>query len=291
MNSKLKLFCICAALMSGCEIINPTESLPSYIYIDELSLNTSFFNQGTDSHKITEVWVYVNGQSIGIFDLPANIPVLEEGDATVLIAAGIKNNGISSDRIRYPFYQDYETSVNLRALETDTIRPVFTYIDNAQFIFREDFEDPGIGLEQLTGSQVDMNLVQQANQVFEGTGSGFVTTNETFKIYRGGTNNQLALNSGSQIFMELNYKTNNSFAVGIQANPASSFNKELALIINPTQQIDGIYQWNKIYVDLSWAAGSNLAAESYEIYFEQVLDPGVAESELFLDNIKVIQYE
>lgn len=291
MKRKLTLFGICAVMLSGCEIINPTESLPAYIYIDELSLNTNFFNQGTNSHKITEVWVYVNGQSIGIFDLPANIPVLAEGDASVLIAAGIKNNGIASDRIRYPFYKNYETSVNLRPLETDTIRPVFSYIDNAQFIFREDFEDPGIGLEQLTGSQVDMSLVQQANQVFEGTGSGFVSTNETFKIYRGGTNNQLALNAGNRIFMELNYKTNNSFAVGIQANPSSAFNKELALIINPTQQIDGVHQWNKIYVDLSWAAGANLAANSYEIYIENVLDPGLTVSELFLDNIKVIQYQ
>jgi len=134
-------------------------------------------------------------------------------------------------------------------------------------------------------------LVQTEEQVFEGSGSGFISVTEDFPIYRGGTNSQLQLNAGSRIFMELNYKSNNSFAVGIQANPVSSFNKELALIINPTIQVDGVYQWNKIYIDLSWAVGANMAANSFDLYIESVKDEGVVASELFLDNIKVIQYE
>jgi len=291
MYRTLTIVFLIGVFLSGCKTHDTCEGLPAYLYIEAFDLTTNFFEEGTDSHKITELWVYVNGNAIGIYDLPAMIPVLAEGNASISIAAGIKNNGIASDRIRYPFYKIWETSVNLVPLKIDTLFPHFTYIDNAQFIFREDFEDPGIGFEQLLGSTVDMNLTQTEGQVFEGSGSGFVSTNTDFPVYRGGTNNQLQLKAGSRIFMELNYKSNNSFAVGVQANPISSFNRELALIINPTIQVDGVHQWNKIYIDLSWAVGANMAANSYDLYIEAVRDPNVSVSELFLDNIKVIQYE
>ena len=109
----------------SCNLIDPEEAVPSVIYIDELSLNVNP-GEGTDSHKITEVWVYTNGQMLGAFDLPARIPVLNQGNTDVLMFAGIKNNGISSTRIRYPFYTTFDTTIAFAAGTEHEIHPRFS---------------------------------------------------------------------------------------------------------------------------------------------------------------------
>jgi len=68
-----------ATLGWGCNLINPTETLPSYIIIDEFSFTTNYSTEFSDSEKITEMWVFANDQVIGSFDLPAEVPILLEG--------------------------------------------------------------------------------------------------------------------------------------------------------------------------------------------------------------------
>ena len=70
---------------------------PAYIKINDIELN----NSSTD--KITDAWVYIENQLQGVYELPAKFPVLETGVKEIRIKAGIKNNGISSSRVFYPF--------------------------------------------------------------------------------------------------------------------------------------------------------------------------------------------
>ncbi|MES2398217.1 MAG: hypothetical protein V4549_19535, partial [Bacteroidota bacterium] len=87
----------------SCELYNPAEPIPAYIRIDKIDLAT-IPGQGTDSHKITDAWVYIDEQLIGCFELPATFPVLYEGSHQVKIAPGIKVNGIAATRSPYPFF-------------------------------------------------------------------------------------------------------------------------------------------------------------------------------------------
>ncbi|HEY0262319.1 MAG TPA: hypothetical protein VGB95_04790, partial [Chitinophagales bacterium] len=93
-----------AVLLDGCSM--PNNGIPVYIQIDSMSVQTNQSTQGSASSKITDAWLYVNGEQIGVFELPAKIPVLKSGDLRVSISAGIKDNGIANTRAAYPFYAD-----------------------------------------------------------------------------------------------------------------------------------------------------------------------------------------
>src|SRR5690348_12276879 len=64
--------------MQNCNTINPRETTPTYIHIDSFRTKPGF------SHKITAVWVYYNNSPVGVFDLPATIPVMASGTGKLL---------------------------------------------------------------------------------------------------------------------------------------------------------------------------------------------------------------
>ena len=55
--------------------------------------------QGTTSHKITDLWLYVNGNYKGAYPTGSLLPIATYGPSKIQIYAGIKNNGISATRI------------------------------------------------------------------------------------------------------------------------------------------------------------------------------------------------
>ena len=61
--------------------------------------------QALSSHKITDLWLYVDGKYQGTYPFGNLLPILRKGNnIRINIFAGIKNNGISDTRIFYPFY-------------------------------------------------------------------------------------------------------------------------------------------------------------------------------------------
>lgn len=276
-------------VLSSCNLINPAEDLPSYIHVDALTLNTES-EQGTDNHKITEVWVFADGETIGAFDLPAEIPVLRQGNVNFSFRAGIKNNGISSTRIMYPFYNPYDDNLNLVELEEQTVSPQFTYKESANFALIEDFESQGSQFGETGTSQANLEIVENDDSVFEGNGAGHVIIASDQNIWQSRSITELNLPIGEQVWMELNYKCNNNFAVGVFAVAGSSEEKELALIINPTTDSNGIDKWNKIYIEFSQVVAQYPNAQHFDVYFESVRSEEVTEADLWLDNIKIVHF-
>ena len=88
----------------------------------------------------------MDGEALGVHELPCVIPVLSEGTHQFIIFPGIKNNGISSTRMRYPFYKTFDITAALTKNDTTEFSPVTYYKDNVTFAFMEDFEDAGISL-------------------------------------------------------------------------------------------------------------------------------------------------
>jgi len=59
--------------ISACDIINPEEEIPSFIQINEFQLVTNEVTQGSNTHQITDVWAFVNGEALGVFVLTPTI--------------------------------------------------------------------------------------------------------------------------------------------------------------------------------------------------------------------------
>ena len=100
-------------VQTSCEKFSGDQTIPAYISIDSIYLQTDYSLEGSNSQNITDAWVYVDDYLIGTFQLPARFPVLRQGTHTLSVIPGIKKNGIASTRITYPFYSTITQSVNL----------------------------------------------------------------------------------------------------------------------------------------------------------------------------------
>src|SRR5436190_18776076 len=139
MRAKLLPFLILFFFLSlhSCEVINPDEEIPSYVRVENISLVTDTFTQGSASQKITDVWLYVDDQPLGVYEMPVSIPVLAEGPHALAIRAGVIVNGIASTRVYYPFYAFYNETVNLTRGTITTVSPTVNYFSGAVFSLQE----------------------------------------------------------------------------------------------------------------------------------------------------------
>ena len=106
-------FLFVSFLYQSCEEIDINEGVPSYINIPSIEVVTDLTNEGSNSHKITDAWVYFDNNLQGVYPLPASFPVLLSGKQNISIKAGIKNNGIAATRVKYPFYDYFNAEITL----------------------------------------------------------------------------------------------------------------------------------------------------------------------------------
>jgi hypothetical protein len=258
------------------------------LYIPSFTFQANL-NQGTSSESITEVWVYAKDQSLGVYDLPAKIPILDLGTTDIRIFAGIKNNGISNTRIRYPFYAPFDTTLSISAFQVDTLIPHFSYYNQA-VISEKGFEG-GNFLVQTGTNNGNFSVTNQATQVFEGNRSGWghIDAGLSHLYYKDDEN--LNYTSGDNVFLELNYSSNNIFSVGFITTTGGIASKNVALIINPTASGDGLSPvWKKIYIDFGYVLQQNPTAQFHELYIEAIPSNATTPVNIFLDNLKWVTW-
>ncbi|MBS1585457.1 MAG: hypothetical protein JSS82_07900 [Bacteroidetes bacterium] len=270
------LLVLAFAVMAGCNIINPKEQIPTYIQIDSVA-----FAGG--SHKITSAWVYYNNSPIGVFWLPAKVPVLADKPGTLTIGPGISYDGLTDEQILYPFYL-FDTS-NLTPAPGQTIRytPHSKYITAAHFPWKEDFES-GSNFKAYDAN-VTTNIIHVTNdpdKVLDGYGSGFIHLSGSDSISESVANVSVSMPQG-QSFLELDYKNEVPFQVGVVAvDPLGGATKVYQAGVNPRST------WNHLYVSLQ-AVNSQYSAYTLFIIVKASLN-GQADGYVYLDNLKVVSY-
>jgi hypothetical protein len=278
------LFCLIvwnALLISGCD---PEEKIPAYIAIDSIQLITTP-SQGTNSNKIKDAWVYIDNDLLGVYELPAKFPVLSEGNHVITIGAGVLQNGISATRIRYPFFTSYETNAELVPGSTVNLSSASVgYFPGITFSWIEDFEvstNYSFDSTALTLASFDHANTEDP---FEGNFSGKFELTTAHPLFDGQcTRTDIDFNSFSDVWLELNYKAEQPFDVGVIVNTLTASHREYALTVNTSDD------WNKIYINLSSIIGSNvLNATSFQVYIHSELAEGLSESRIYLDNFKLI---
>jgi hypothetical protein len=286
---------IITLFISSCEIYNPAEPVPAFIHIQNISVVTDPAVEGSNSSKITDAWVYIDGKLVGAYELPVTLPVLSEGTHSLLVKAGIKVNGIAATRAPYPFYDYYAETVSLTPGQITNITPVVKYVSGLNWssanIWTEDFEDAGMSLDtSATGSDAAMEhrIITSGTtspEVFEGTGSGVVYVDHTKPKFEFMTTSSFVLPRGdSPVFLEFNYRSNHQFVVGIFAHGPSGSYQYKVININPSTT------WNKIYVYISPNISASPGSTDYTIFYGMLNTSGSDGLYLNLDNIKLIHY-
>ncbi|MFT5824221.1 MAG: hypothetical protein ACI8ZM_005487 [Crocinitomix sp.] len=287
MIKNLLFITLFSSFLIGCKQDDIT---PSWLAIDSFTLTTNLETQGANSHGISDAWIFMDGRSLGVFELPCKIPVLDEGEHNFIIFAGIKNNGISSTRIRYPFYNSFETLGTLALNDTLHLSPTTTYKSGTTFSFNEDFEDPGIGFVKGPTSDTSIVFIEDEEIVKYGAKCGAIFLTNPDSVFAGSTMSSMVLPKAADVFMELDYKNNNSLAMGVIARFSDGSVSEHTPLIIMNAQPDGEEVWKKIYIDLKEDVSFEVGATSYEVYFLAVKDSELDEARIYIDNVKVVHY-
>lgn len=278
------------ATYSSCNLINPDEEPPAYIEVNSFSFdpNPTLAEMGpSTSTKIKDVWVYVDNDFIGTFELPARFPVLKNGPAEIILSPGILLNGISATRSPYPFYSGSTHNVELPSNGTISISPVTSYFQSVECEYCESFEGAGFSLSATNQSDTTMYQLPSGDpNIFEGNSSGVVyldTANTVFEV--ASTTDYPLPGAGAPVYLEFDYKINQTMQAGLYVTQSDGTLVQVPLItLNPT---DG---WNKTYIQLGYTVSAYSTATGFKVYFGAIKSSAVEHPVFYLDNIKVVHF-
>ncbi len=285
MIKRVTMWCmgICLLAFSACNIINPEEPVPQYIHIDSfqvISYDDSY--HGSVSKNITEAWVYVNNFNVGNFQLPADIPIVIEGEdsARLSIAAGIKVDGRSLSRRRYPFYTRYNQFLAKEAGK-QTIIPTIEYRADQNFKLIENFEN-GNSFTPYTSPDTGLDRTSLPQYVRDGGHGGLIFLDGVKRNARVSTIQDFSFLPNKESFLELDYKCDIPFTVEVQlVTPGNT------VIVTDLLSINIREEWNKIYINLT-EIGKNYANSKVNFILKAGLTPGQTSGFVAVDNFKII---
>lgn len=274
---------IITCFLLSCDKFDSDQEVPSYIQIDSIGVVTEYDIQGTASHNISDAWVIVNGKLIGAFELPALVPVLESGLATVKVMAGIMQNGITATRIDYPFYAPIiKENFRLAPDSISLINGNVTYYQNTDFVWMEDFEG-NLTLIKTSKSDTAIKRTSDPAEVFEGKYSGKISLSELKPYYQGAMLDAVNLpRLNSPIYLEINYKLDNLITVGLFSQGLGEIREDPILNVNKSTN------WKKLYINLTPVVNRNTTALDFKVFIESTLGSELSNAEMYIDNIKLI---
>lgn len=272
--------------LGACELINPEEEIPAYIEVKGIKIASNYETQGTNSARITDVWVFADNKYVGTYELPARFPILLKGKQKITFGAGIEANGIASTNEFYPLYKFHDEELMLEPGKVSTV-DTFTveYFPGIQYVWYEDFESDtsGGGISMDTTGNSNANLQTDSVMVFEGKRSlklNVTPANDYLECITVGDG--YSLSKGKDIYLEMNYKCTQSFNMGIVA--ISSFGQSTNPIITLNPKTD----WNKIYIRLGPYINASGNALKFKMIFGLKLAEGATQGTVYMDNIKLI---
>lgn len=256
------------------------------IHVPAITLETTPA-EGTNSQRIEDVWVYTETDVHGAFPLPADIPwPVSAGPATLRFLPGIRANAVSATRQPYPFYETLELDIFPEAGGADTLTFETSYNDFAQVLVVEDFELANRFTESAT-STAQVVRTTDPDWVFEGEAAGYVEMTSSSALLVAATNEQqLDLNPDGPCWLELDFKCNQAFAIGLESHNLVQSERTPILVLNPT---DG--EWKKIYLDLGPVVRSATLASWFEVSLDATFDGSIDTARIAIDNLKIVQYE
>ena len=281
-------------IVSACKVFDKPELIPSYIEIEQFNLITSS-GDGTASHRITDCWVYADSKLVGIFELPARVPIFLNGEYSIEVYPGIYKNGIKDERVIYPFYTHYSANLDLKPDSVISISPDIAYQDNIN-MWIEDFEDPGFKLNVFANNSDTTMFIAKSSQysgLFEGD-AGLIKMSGNNILCEMRTDeplfNQLPRDLGIPAYVEMNYKCNHQFLFGLldNNNGLSAYNQTTLITFNPTLDGNGVPQWNKTYLYIPDVTNFYQNATKFDFFISVFNNDGTNGIEVYVDNIKVV---
>jgi hypothetical protein len=254
---------------ASCNVFDPPVIIPAYGHIDTIPLivpTTSVSIQGTNLSNITSAWVYVDDNPVGAFQMPCTFPIIaSNGLHSVEIFPGINQDGIASMRAKYPFYTYYSTVSNLTQNTVTNFYPTVAYEPWVVYRWMVNFSkntwNPSNPPITNIAALSDTTLFLENSDVPPGTAwAGEVDLDANHTEYCGVSADSFGIPrvGGIPVYLEMNYKSNCTFAVGMYAGMLGIPINVVYVNPNPV--------WQKMYINLQSTVDNN-PASGYYIYF------------------------
>jgi hypothetical protein len=283
---KQSLLFILVLLFYNCSLTDNESYNPAWLVLENPKLITDESKQGAATFDLKDAWVYIDGQLLGVFRLPARVPVITDGGSTeIRIAMGIKENGDNDSSFEYPFFNPINSKINLEAGKDFKIPLNVTYTNNAVFDVIEGFE----GLNHSFTYDADANVFTKFSftsiDKASGLKSGIITLDKE--------NNQVELGTGAfydnsfnkkgAVFFEFDYKIDEDVLIGYEVEDKSNIITEYKVILLKSDK------WKHAYINLSKEI-SNVNVLKYRPMIQATYKGSNTISNLYFDNLKLVHF-
>lgn len=294
MKRILVLAFVFAMAFQSCKDKDPLEGVPAYIRVDEAIIDILDPSQGSAIHNISDCWLSVDGTTIGIFEIPFEVPVLASGEVHIEIEPGIKNSGLDADRDVYTMLTNYYIDTVLTPDRTMKLTPHYSYRKGVDFILMENFEQLGAKFEKADSSTYAFDITQ--NGALEGYSLKVeIPHNDYSGHFECRTTDIIPISSNGVTFLEMSYKCNDAFVFGmfgvVESATSTSGVRENIYVFKPTNG-----KWNRVYIDLNYAVtNSSSNCGQFQPFYSAQRNDTVSivgqNTEIFIDNIKLLHIE
>lgn len=270
--------------LPSCGLTDNEAPVPFFIDLANPSVQ-AVSNFGKDTNKITDVWVFADGQILGVFPLPAKVPVTHTGkEIEITLLAGIRNNGMNDQPVFYPFYKSIVQKVNPAANEHINIPLDFKYVETAKIPVNESFENTNSFTLDIDGKP-ETFIKPTTSMSILGNYSGEVTLTSAIRFVEIASAQSILAgeNGRGESYIEFDYKGEGEIAVGLAKFLNGNINIEYFLFV------PGRENWNKIYVEVT----DKLSSQDYEKYNLLLAFSKTGNSEqskIYVDNFKHVHY-
>ncbi len=276
-----------ALFMFSCQLDDNEAPIPSYIYVDQPILIAPGTINTPDSHKITDVWVIADGQVLGIFPLPAYIPVEVTGVSTdIEIRGGIRNNGMNDNSVEYAFFEPVKYQYVAQPLDTVTVPLIFRYKSDVKIPINENFEGNNRFNTNLNPNS-NVSLVVSENEASTGNRSGMVELTPENNYVELASNDFIRKedHARGRSYIEFDYKGDDEITVGIVKLSVGNPNLDVQYVLF----VPGKRDWNRIYVDVT----NILSPHNFDVYyvvlgFSKLTNSAV--SRTYIDNVRHVHF-
>lgn len=268
----------------SCGLTDDFDQTASFLRINDVNLTTKA-GEGADTENFVDVWVYANGDLIGLFTPPTTVPILSETEnVDFLIFAGIRNNGENTAPYVYPMISSDIFTIAMTPGETVERNLEFEYTDDATFELVEGFEE-NITIDVDTDGDDETNIVKSDEESASGLFSGkMVFTEEHPEMEVTTQFSFLTDNILGTAYVELDYKSETDILMGITAKSGIT-EGNIDHVVIPARA-----EWNKIYIDLTLLL-REARVDEFKIYIRGVYDDETVESQkVYLDNLKYVYF-
>jgi hypothetical protein len=286
MNIRLFIFLLIISCL-GCNWINPIEEAPAFISIGQTAISIEPGQQDIRNHALKAIYTYRQDEAIplGVLGNGAKIPLKDFKPFDLYFRGAIFENGSSSLIKEYPFWKTLQRPSSPQKGKIEYYDLTFEYFPDSVLTYpvNEGFEGQSLQLEAFGAQPNPATLIRTALQQYQGGYGGFIQFDGGKINYQAQSTNSFALpGSGSQVWLEIAYKTTLAFQLGLVAEQSGSVK-----VLNQNTLIPKD-EWNVAYLNFTSLA-SAYSGSNFRLWIGANGNGNT--HELLIDRIRLIHFK